>query len=168
MNDAKVHPGHLPPIQVMLLDGDGGGVRQPQPPTIGQQRDRADLLGRIGQRAGQPHPQRRMALGDRQPHSLALDGEGAVVEADRDQGTLAPREPGILPARLVTLGGLEPGVAVALEHRPCAHRRQLPERARLGQLTAQRLVPGDWLLALLVALPVGIQQPGPDVPGRPQ
>jgi hypothetical protein len=152
----------------MLLEGDGGGDRQPQPSPIGQQRHRPDLLGRVGQRTGQPHPQRRVALGDRQPHPLALNGEGAVMEADRDQGPLAPREPGIPLAGLVTPGGLEPGVAVALEHRPCAHRRQLAERARPGQFAAQRLIPANWLLALLVALSVGVQEPGPHVPGRPQ
>jgi hypothetical protein len=168
MDDAKVHPRHPAGIQIMLLDGDGGGDRQPQPPTLGQQRHRPDLLGRVGQGAGQPHPQLRLAFGDRQPHLPTLDGEGAVVEADRDQRALAPREAGVLLAGLAAGGGLEPGVAVAPQHRPRPHRGQLPEARGSGQLAAQRLVAGDWALALLVALPVGVQQPCPHVPGRAQ
>jgi hypothetical protein len=45
MDDAKVDPGHPTRIQVMALDRHRGGDRQPQPPTIGQQGDRPDLLG---------------------------------------------------------------------------------------------------------------------------
>jgi hypothetical protein len=164
MNDAKVYPCHPPRVQVVLLDGDGGGDRQPQPSAIGQQGDRADLLGRVGQRAGQPHPQRRAAPGDRQPHPLALDGEAAVVVPDRDQSALAAREPGVLLAGLVTLGGLEPGVAVALEHRPGPGDRQLPEAVRPGQLLAQGVIPLAWPLTLLAVLPVSVQQPRPTSP----
>ena len=51
MDDAEVHPGYSAGIEMMLLDGDGGGHRQPQPPTIGQQCDCADLLGRVRQGA---------------------------------------------------------------------------------------------------------------------
>jgi hypothetical protein len=152
----------------MLLGRDGSGDRQPQPTAIGQQRDRLDLLGRVRQRAGQPHPQRRSSLCNRQPHPLAVDGEGAVVVADRDQGVFALREPGVLLAGPAALGGLEPGVAVTPEDRPRPHGRQLPEAAGRGQLSAQRLVVTDCGLALLVALAVGVQQPGPHVPGRAQ
>jgi hypothetical protein len=98
---------------------------------------------------------------------LALDREGSVVTADRDQGALAPWEAGVL-VLAAAFGGLAPGVAVALEHRPCPHHRQLPERSGAGELAAERLVAGDRLLALLVALPVGVQQPRPHVSGRPQ
>jgi hypothetical protein len=167
VDDPKINPGHPTRIQVVLLDGDGGGDRQPQPPTIGQQRHRPDLLGRIGEGSGQPHPQLGLALSDRQPHPLALYAECAVVGADRDQRPLAPREPSL--ARLTTaVGGLEPGVGVAAQHRPCPHRRQLPKAVGLGQLPAQRLVVADCGFVPLVALPVAVQQPRPHVPGRPQ
>jgi hypothetical protein len=168
MDDAKIHSGHPAGIEIVLLDGDRGGDRQPQPTPIGQQRDRADVLGRIGERAGQPHPQLGLPSCDGQPHSASIQQEGAVVEADWDQGALAPREPNITLASLAALGGLKPGVAVALEDRPCAHRGQLPERSRPSQLAAQRLVPGHRMLALLVTLPVAVQQPRPHVPGRAQ
>jgi hypothetical protein len=152
----------------VVLDGDGGGDRQPQPPPIGQQGDRADPLGRIRQRAGQPYPQLRAALGDRQPHPIPIKKERAVVEPDGDEGALAPRKPGVLLAGPAALDGVEPGVAVAAEDRPCRYRRQLPERAGPGQLATQRLIPANRLLALLKALSVGVQQPGPHVPGRAQ
>jgi hypothetical protein len=35
MDDPQIHPGDLPRVQVMLLDGDGSGDRQPQPSPIG-------------------------------------------------------------------------------------------------------------------------------------
>jgi hypothetical protein len=132
-----------------------------------KQGDRADLLSRVRDGAGQPHPQLGLASGDRQSHPLALDGERAVVAADRDQGTLAPREPGVL-LLVAALGGLEPSVAVATQHRPRPHHRQLSERSRAGELAAQRLIVADRGLALTVALPVDVQQPCPHVPGRPQ
>jgi hypothetical protein len=107
VDDAKVHPGQPVRIQVVvLLDGDSGGDRQPQPPPIGWQGDRANLLGRVRQGAGQPHPEFGLTLGNRQPYPLALDGEGAMVVADRDQGALAPREPGVLLASLAAGGGV--------------------------------------------------------------
>ena len=141
MNDPKVHPRHPIRIQVaVMLDGDGGGDSQPQPPAVDQQRDRPDLLGRIGERPGQPNPQLGLALGDRQAHPLTLDGEGAVVEPDGDKGPLAPREAGVLLLLVVALGGLEPGVGIAAQHRPCPHRRQLPEVAHAGELAAQGLI----------------------------
>jgi hypothetical protein len=62
MDDAKIHPSHPTRIEVLRLDGDGGGDCEPQPPPIGEQRDRSDLLDGIGNGAGQPHPQHGMAL----------------------------------------------------------------------------------------------------------
>jgi hypothetical protein len=147
----------------MLLDRNGGGNRQPQPPTIGQQGDRPDLLGWVGRGAREPHPQLGLASRDRQPHPLALNRERAVVETDGDQGALAPREAGVQLTGLAALGGLEPGVAVAAQHRPCSYHRQLRERSGAGELSAQRLVASDRPLALLASLPVGVQQPRPHV-----
>jgi hypothetical protein len=38
VDDPEIHPGDPTRVQVVvLLDGDGGGDRQPQPPAIGQQ-----------------------------------------------------------------------------------------------------------------------------------
>jgi len=167
VEDPQVHSCDSGRVQVVvLLDGDGGGDRQPQPPTLGQQRHGPQRLWWVGERAGQPHPQLGLASCDWQPHPLTLDPEGAVVEADRDQGALVAREPG--PLMTAVLGGLEPGVAVAAQHRPCPSHRQLPERSHPGELAAQRLVASRRPLALLAELPVGVQQPRPHIPGRPQ
>jgi hypothetical protein len=167
VDDAKVDPGHPTWVQVVVLDGDGGGDRQPQPPTVREQGDRADLLRRIWDRAGKANPQLGLALGDRQPYSPSFDSEPRVTEADRDQAAFAPREPGLF-SLTAALGGLEPGVAVAAQHRPRADDRQLPERPRSGQLAAKLLVAGNWWSALLHALSVAVEQPRPHVPGRPQ
>jgi hypothetical protein len=166
VDDAKVHTGHPARVQVVDVDGYGGGDRQPQSPTLGQQRHGPDLLRLIRERAGQPHPELGLASGDRQPHPLALDREGAVVVAEWDQTALTSRETSRLP-RLVALGGLEPGIGIPLQHRPRTHDGQLAEGSHLRQLAAQRLVAGDRLLPLLVALAVAVQQPCPHVPGRP-
>jgi hypothetical protein len=85
MDDAKVNPGHLAKVHVLLLDGDSGSDCEPQPASIGQQRDRPNLLSWVGKGAGQPYPQLGMALGDRQPHSRSLHPEGAVVPANWDK-----------------------------------------------------------------------------------
>jgi hypothetical protein len=151
MDDPQIHSCDSGRVQVMLLDGDGRGGRQPQPPpSASRVTARTCSAGYGSGRASRTHS----AACDRQSHPLALDREGAVVAADRDQGALAPREAGPL-VLAAAFGGLEPGVAVALEHRPCPYHRQLPERSGAGELAAARLVAGDRLLALLVALPVG-------------
>jgi hypothetical protein len=151
----------------MLLDRDGGGDRQPQPPAIGQQGDGADLLGWVGDGAGQPQPQRRSALGGWQPHPLPVELEGAVVEPDGDQGVFAARKPGVL-ALTASFGRLMPGVGVAAQHRPRPNDRQFPEAVVVGELAAQGLVVGDRQLAVLPAGPVAVQQPCPEVAGGAQ
>jgi hypothetical protein len=151
----------------MLFDGHGRSDGQPQPPTVMEQGDGADLLGRVGDGAGQPHPQLGAALGDRQPHPPAVQLEGAVVEADRDQGVLAAREAGLL-SLTAAFGGLVPGVGVAAQHRPCPDDRELSEAAVAGELAAQGLVVADRRLVVLPAFPVVIQQPGPEVAGGAQ
>jgi hypothetical protein len=148
----------------MLFDGHGRSDGQPQPPTVMEQGDGADLLGRVGDGAGQPHPQLGAALGDRQPHPLSVQLEGAVVVADRDQGVLAAREPGLL-ALTAAFGGLVPGVGVAAQYRPCPDRREFSDAVLAGELAAQGLVVGDRRLVVLQALPVVIEQPGPEVAG---
>jgi hypothetical protein len=90
-----------------------------------------------------------------------------VVAPDRDQRALAPREPGLV-CLTTAFGGLEPGVAISLQHRPCPGHRSLPEGSRAGELAAQRLVAGHRPLALAATLTVAVQQPRPHVPGRPQ
>ena len=104
VDDAKVHPGHPPWVQIVVIDGDGGGDGQPQPSSIGHQGDRPDLVGRVGKRAGQPHPQRRTASSHRQPHPPAVRLEGAVAEADRHQTVLfvSGRSPRCERSRLVS------------------------------------------------------------------
>ena len=71
---------------------------------------RADLVGWVRQRADQPHPQLRMALGDGQPDPpISIKEKGATIEPNRDQEPFAAREPGPLPT-VVPAGGLEPGI----------------------------------------------------------
>jgi deoxyinosine 3'endonuclease (endonuclease V) len=94
-----------------------------------------------------------LILGDWQPHPLAVHPEGAVIAADWDQGTFAPRKAGVL-ATVAALGGLEPGVGVAMQYRSGTHHRQLPETADRGQLAAERLIVGYRGLTLPQALPV--------------
>jgi hypothetical protein len=109
VDDAKIHPGHPTGVQVVLVDRDGGGDGQPELAAIGQQGDRPDLVGWIRDGTSQPHPQRRVALGDGQPHALAVELKRVVVEADRHQKAFAAWESG-LRTLASTLGGLEPGV----------------------------------------------------------
>jgi hypothetical protein len=52
MDDAKIHSRYLTSVQVVGVDGDGGGDGQPEPAAIGQQGDRTDLVGRIGDGPG--------------------------------------------------------------------------------------------------------------------
>jgi hypothetical protein len=134
MNDPKVDARDPVGVEAMPLDGNSGSDRQPQSPIVSQQGHRADLLGWIRLRAGQPHPELRLASGDRQPYPSTLDAKGAVVVADRDQGALAPREPNVLLA--AALGGLERCVAVAAQHRSCSDGRQLSEWSCQGELAA--------------------------------
>jgi hypothetical protein len=56
VDDAKVHTGYPTGIQLVLVDGNGGGHRDPQPPSIGQQGDRPDVVGGVGNGARQPDP----------------------------------------------------------------------------------------------------------------
>jgi hypothetical protein len=147
----------------VLFDRHGRSDGKPEPPAIVEQGDGADPLGRVGDRAGQPHPQLGAASGDRQPHPPTVQLEGAVVEPDRHQGALATREAGLLLAAATSFGRLVPGVGVAAKHRPRSDRRQLCEAALAGELAAQLLVVGDRWLSVLEALPVVIEQPGPDV-----
>jgi hypothetical protein len=168
MDDAKIHPGQSTLLQVMvLLDGYGGGDREPQPPTVGQQGDRPNLLNPIWQRTGQPYPQLGVTLGHRQPQPLALNPEGTVVEPYGNEGALAPREPSLVLAGFATLGGLEPRIGVPAQYGPRGHHRKLPEGSRAGQLTAQLRVPSHRPIALLLSPSVAVQKPSPDVPGRP-
>jgi hypothetical protein len=84
VDDAKVHPGHPIRVQVVLVNGHGGGDGQPELATIGHQGHRPDLGGRIRDRSGYPHPQRRAAPGDGQTHPPAVQLKCLVVEADGD------------------------------------------------------------------------------------
>ena len=40
MDDAKIHSRYLTSVQVVGVDGDGGGDGQPEPAAIGQQGER--------------------------------------------------------------------------------------------------------------------------------
>jgi hypothetical protein len=84
VDHAKVHTCDPRGVQVMPLDGNSGGDGQPQLAAVGEQGDRSDLFGRVGQGAGHPHPQGRAAPGDGQLHApLAVKLERAIVESDR-------------------------------------------------------------------------------------
>jgi hypothetical protein len=167
MDDAKIHPSHPTRIEVLRLDGDGGGDCEPQPPPIGQQRDRSDVLDWIGNGAGQPHPQHGMAFGDRQPHPSLPEHERAVVPADGDEPALATWEPGRLPSA-AAFGGLEPGIRIATQDRAGPDRRQRSGGSSCGAFAAQRLIADNRRQSLLDPLPVSVQQPRPDVTGRAQ
>ena len=151
----------------LRLDGDGGGDCEPQPPPIGEQRDRSDLLDGIGNGAGQPHPQHGMAFGDRQPHPSLPEQERAVVAADRDEPALATWEPGRLPSA-AAFGGPEPAIRIAAQDRAGPDRRQLSGGSSCGEFAAQRLIADDRRQPMPNPLPVGVQQPRPDVTGRTQ
>jgi hypothetical protein len=56
MDDAKIHSSHPARVQVVLVDGDGGGDREPKLATVGEQRDRSDLPSGVGKGTGQPYP----------------------------------------------------------------------------------------------------------------
>jgi hypothetical protein len=120
VDDAKVHAGHLTRVQVVMVDGYGGGDGQPELPTIGHQGHRPDPVGRIRDGASRPHPQRGAAPGDGQPHPPAVQLKGLVVEADRDQQALAAWEPGRF-AFASPLGSREPRVRVPGQHRSGPH-----------------------------------------------
>jgi hypothetical protein len=72
MDDAQIYPCHPTGVQLVRLDGDGGGDGQPEVSSIGHQGDRPDLSGQIRDGAGQAQPPCRAALGDRQPHPAAV------------------------------------------------------------------------------------------------
>lgn len=122
VDDANVHSSHLARVQVLRLDGDGGGDAQPQPPAVGQQRDCSNLLNGIRKGPGEPYPQCRTASGDWQPHPSPLHQERAAVPADGNEAAFAAWESGSL-LLITPSGGLVPSVAVAAQHRPCPHRR---------------------------------------------
>jgi hypothetical protein len=108
-----------------------------------------------------------MALGDRQPHPSLPEHERAVVAANRDEPALATWEPGRLPSA-AAFGGLEPGIRVAAQDRAGPDRRQLSGGSSCGEFAAQRLIADDRRQPMLDPLPVGVQQPRPDVTGRAQ
>jgi hypothetical protein len=149
------------------VDGDGGGDGQPEPSAFGHQGDGPDLVRGIRDGAAQPHPQRRVTFGDRQPHPPALELEGLMVEAHWDQPAFAAWKSGRLTVT-AALGGLKPGVRIATKHRPGPVRRQLPCGSSCGELAAQRLIADDRWHPFLEPLPVGVQQPRPDVTGGTQ
>jgi hypothetical protein len=93
VDDANVHSGHLARVQVLRLDGDGGGDAQPQPPAVGQQRDCSNLLNGIRKGPGEPYPQCRTASGDWQPHPSPLHQERAAVPADETRPRLRRGNP---------------------------------------------------------------------------
>jgi hypothetical protein len=68
-----------------------------------------------------------------------------VIPAHRHQPAFPARVAGAHLAVLAALGGCEPGVAVAAQHRPRTRAVQFPERARPGggQFPAQLLVGGQ-------------------------
>jgi hypothetical protein len=74
-----------------------------QPAALGQQGDRADLPDRVGQVAGQPHPQRRHTPHDRDTHPPPVDAEGAVMPAHRHQRPPTARKPGRIVTGLTAL-----------------------------------------------------------------
>jgi hypothetical protein len=98
MDDAKVDSRNPIRVETKLLNRYGGGNREPEPATIGEQRNRSDLPGRVGNRAGESHPQLRSTLGHRQAHPSILQQKCSLVEPHRHQAALAPWKPRVLPA----------------------------------------------------------------------
>jgi hypothetical protein len=134
----------------------------PDRPARHQQRDCSNLINGIRKGPGEPYPQCRTASGDWQPHPSPLHQERAAVPADGNQAAFAAGEPGSL-LLIAPSGGLVPSVAVAAQHRPCPHRRQLSEAVSPRQLSAERLIADDRRQPAPESLSVGIQQPRPHV-----
>ena len=124
VDDPQIHPRH--PARIRLRPRrigrhrDLGGYIDPQPPRLVQQRDRADLFFGVGRVPVQPHPQQWPATGDRDPQPPPGEHEGAVIPAQRHQRPPPPREPRPLITAAAALGGSEPGIGVAAQHRPRA------------------------------------------------
>jgi hypothetical protein len=96
MNDAEVHLGYAALIQTVPRTWYDRRDREPQQTSFREQGHGADLLWWIGDGSSQSDPEPRTPLGNRQAHPLSVQLEGSVVEAHRNQGAFAPREPGIL------------------------------------------------------------------------
>lgn len=89
VNDPQVHAGDPARVRrsAVRVDGDRdlGGDLQPQPATVGEQCHRPDPLGRIRHGPIQVQPQRRATGRGWQPQLPAVQGERAVIPADRHQ-----------------------------------------------------------------------------------
>ena len=143
MDDAKIPPSHQTRIEVLRLDGDGGGVTASHSrPPIGEQRDRSDLLDGDREWAGQPHPQHGMAFGDRQPHPVLAGTR--TCRGSTGSGRAGACDVGTRPApSAAALGGLEPGIRIAAQDRAAPDRRQLSGGSSCGEFAAQRLIADD-------------------------
>jgi hypothetical protein len=151
----------------MLLYRNSGGDCHPQATCIVKQCDRPHGLDRVRNRAGQSNPQFRVALRHRQPQPAPFQQKRPVVEADWKERTFAAGKAGALTVTTAP-GRFEPGIRVPAHDRSCSHNRQLTEVSYPGQLPAQRRIACDRRTLLIEALGVAVQQPSPDVSGRPQ
>lgn len=162
MNDAEINPGYSTAIQIVLRTWHDRRDREPQQASFREQRDGADLLCWVRDGSSQSDPELRTPLGHWQTHPLSVQLEDTVVEAHRNQGAFAPWEPGIL-ASSPTLGRLKPGAGITPHYRSGSDSGQLTEAASASEFLAQCLVADDRWPTLVLALPVGVDEPRPDV-----
>jgi hypothetical protein len=166
VDDAEVDARHLRRVKVVSRHGDLGRHVEKEPSRLGDEGDRAERIGGVGDRPAQAHPQFGGTPGDAQADLGSLEAEATPAEAHRDQCPLAAGKAGPHP-QLLALGCLEEGVRVVLQHVLCTRARQLSE-ACSRELPAEGRKAGHLGAAPLVKLAVAVNHPGPHVPRRPQ
>src|SRR6266481_111881 len=89
MDDAGVHPGDDPRVEVVVLRAQGSGHVDIKTPRLTEQGERADGPGRVGDCPGEAHHQGRGFPSHRDPEAVTVDAEGPVVPAHRKEGPLS-------------------------------------------------------------------------------
>jgi hypothetical protein len=132
VDDAEIDAGDDAAIKLCALDRnrDLGRHVEEEPSRLGDEGDRADRLGGIGDRPAEAHPQLGSTLRHSEADPGTVEAEAPPAEANRDQTPLAAGEAGT-DTGLLAPGCLEECEGVVLQDRLGALSRQLPEgRAR--------------------------------------
>lgn len=176
VNHSQVHTRDAIGVRSLAIgvdrDGDFGGHVKPEPARIEQQGDRPHLPGRVGDGAGQPHPQPWTTAGNRNPHPplATVHAERSRVPADRHHEPAPPRKPRRVVPILAFLRRGEPSIGETLQHRPRTHRVELTKRARTGhsQLTTQLLIANHQPITTAATPAVDLQHTRPHVARGPK
>src|SRR5439155_5467848 len=168
VDDAEIDPGDDAATRLCTLDRKRDLRRhvEEEPSRLGDEGDRADRLGRIGDRPAEAYPQLGSAPGDDQADPGTVGAEASPAEPHRNQTPLAAGKAGP-DTGFPALCSLEEGGRVVLQHALGTGARQLPE-ARPGELTAQGREVGHLGAVPLTKDSVAVDHPGPDVPGGAQ